>query len=482
MPANKELETAVLAVILDGRHRQAVHVARSSITSPLVFSERNHRIVWLAICDIDDHGHAVDANAVSELLSRQKFHDTITRLRRLEFGERASIPKFHDGYDDSTLAQIGGFNAVTDIAGSFIPASTLPRNVALLVDLFGKRVLIAKLREIADKAEMTPDAMPALLDLAGQAILDLGRGANTSQLYTAKEVWDETAAQMSEKANGGDAGGVKTGISGIDALLTQMRNGGLYLLAARPGCGKTSVALAITMNACMRGDGVLMFSLEVDRTDLNKKVISSLASVDFRDMDAGRLTREDQAAVDAAGDEFAKWPLQIMDTSDLTIGALRSIVKRRILEKDDIKLIVIDHMGLLMGSKKDQSEYEKVTEISRTLKVMCRELRKPILCLSQMSRDSEKGDSPRKPRLSDLRSSGALEQDADAVVFLHREGGEDSYRDISVHVAKNRFGPTGQTSLTFSPATMTIGDASAVGSGDRFQRGASEPSDQEDVF
>jgi len=482
VPSNKELESAVLSVILDGRHRQAVHTARASITTPLAFHERNNRIVWIAICDLDDHGHAVDAGSVAELLSRQKFHDTITRLKRLEFGERASIPKFDDGYDDSTLAQLGGFAVVSDMAAAFAPAGSLPRNVLLLVDLYGKRVLITKLREIADKAELTTDGMPALLDVAGQAILEMGRGVNTSQLYTAKQVWDETAAQMLDKANGGEAGGVKTGISGMDALLTQMRNGGLYLLAARPGCGKTSVALSICMNACMRGDGVLMFSLEVDRTDLNKKVISSLASVDFRDMDAGRLTREDQAAVDAAGAEFAKWPLQIMDNSDLTIGALRSIVKRRILEKDDVKLIVIDHMGLLMGSQKDQNEYEKVTEISRTLKVMCRELRKPILCLSQMSRDSEKGDTPRKPRLSDLRSSGALEQDADAVVFLHREGGDDAYRDISVHVAKNRFGPTGQTSLKFSPATMTIGEDAPIRSGERFEKMNSEPRPGEDLF
>jgi len=480
VPSNKELESAVLSVILDGRHRQAVHTARASITTPLAFHERNNRIVWIAICDLDDHGHAVDAGSVAELLSRQKFHDTITRLKRLEFGERASIPKFDDGYDDSTLAQLGGFAVVSDMAAAFAPAGSLPRNVLLLVDLYGKRVLITKLREIADKAELTTDGMPALLDVAGQAILEMGRGVNTSQLYTAKQVWDETAADLEKRANGAEDTGVKSGIVALDAKLTRFRDGGLYILAARPGAGKTSLALSIVSNVCAAGGGVLFFQLEIDRVDMAKKLISSLSAIDFRDIESGRLDPQSQTAVKQAGEQVAAYNLSIQDTSDLSITALRSAVKRRLLDKKDIRLIVVDYLQLLSVSKKDASEYDRVTEISRTLKVLARELRIPVLCLSQMSRDSEKGETPRKPRLADLRGSGSIEQDADSVLFLHRSGGEDQARAIDICVAKNRFGPTGEFAMTFHPATMMFSENG--GGGERFEKMNSEPRPGEDLF
>lgn len=172
---------------------------------------------------------------------------------------------------------------------------------------------------------------------------------------------------------------------------------------------------------------------------------------------------------------FKSWALDLMDVSDLTVQGLRSIVKRRMLESNNqLKLVVLDYLQLLNSARSDASEYEKVSEISRVLKVMARELRIPVLALSQMSRESEKGvgSAPRAPRLSDLRGSGSIEQDADAVIFIHRADSGDGpkahgeeCRRIQVIVAKNRFGPTGLANMHFFPAKM------------RFEMAAPEPSE-----
>jgi replicative DNA helicase len=156
-----------------------------------------------------------------------------------------------------------------------------------------------------------------------------------------------------------------------------------------------------------------------------------------------------------------------MDVSDLNVTGLRSIVKRRMLESDGkLKLVVVDYLQLLGGGRADMNEYEKVSEISRVLKVLARELRIPVLALSQMSRDSEKGatSTPREPRLSDLRGSGTIEQDADAVLFIHRvdqqgDGQDQPCRKMKVIIAKNRFGPTGWTPMHFFPAKMAFTQA-----------------------
>jgi replicative DNA helicase len=213
--------------------------------------------------------------------------------------------------------------------------------------------------------------------------------------------------------------------------------------------------------------GVLFFSLEVDRKDLVKKLLSAEARVEFRSLENGTLDSPEMERLAETATTFKTWPLDLMDVSDLTVQALRSIVKRRVLETNgQLKLVVLDYLQLLNSARSDANEYEKVSEISRVLKVMARELRIPVMALSQMSRESEKGASatPREPRLSDLRGSGSIEQDADAVIFIHRtdqgDGGSSSpgnveeCRNIKVVVAKNRFGPTGSASMHFFPAKM----------------------------
>jgi replicative DNA helicase len=494
-PHNVELERAILAVLLDGRHATAMHKVRAVIEHPLAFFQRDHRIIYLACLELDDAGHRVDAQAVAELLSRYDFRALLERIKhqqllldsdQLDSLGRARLRALYQrtvadeaaGYEDSALAAIGGFNSVTDLAAAFAPAAGIERNVTLLWDYYLKRRLIMRLQALCDKAHRTPESFPQLIDEGGQAVLDLGRLNKSSTVHGLDTVIDETIDDIQEHRDN-PLVGVKTGIADVDDKLMSLRPGGLYVLAARPGVGKTSLALKIVANIAGHSEekhGVLFFSLEVDRKDLVKKLISAEAGIEFKALENGVLDSAQESMLAETAKAFKTWKLSLMDVSDLTVQGLRSIVKRQMLETGgQLKLIVLDYLQLLNSSRSDANEYEKVSEISRVLKVMARELRIPVVALSQMSRESEKGASsaPREPRLSDLRGSGSIEQDADAVIFIHRsdagDGGKtDECRRIKVIVAKNRFGPTGHANMNFFPAKM------------RFEMAAREPEEDGD--
>jgi replicative DNA helicase len=522
-PHNKDLERAILSVLLDGRHATAIHKTRTLIEHPLAFFQRDHRIVYLACLELDDAGHRIDAGAVAELLSRYDFKAVLERLRnqqllldsdQLDRLGRARLRALYQRtdadlaaqFEDSALQAIGGFNAVNDLMDAVAPVSSLERNVTLLWDYYLKRRYISRLQTLCDKAYRTPDNFNQLIDESGQAILDLGRFNKSATVHGISGVVDETLDDIQNHINNPEVG-VKTGIADVDDKLMSLRPGGLYVLAARPGVGKTSLALKMVAHIAGHNEeknGVLFFSLEVDRKDLVKKLLSAEARVEFKSLENGTLGSSDMERLAETAKNFKDWLLDLMDVSDLTVQSLRSIVKRRMLETNgQLKLIVLDYLQLLNSSRSDINEYEKVSEISRVLKVMARELRIPVLALSQMSRESEKGvgSAPREPRLSDLRGSGSIEQDADAVLFIHRtdsaDGGASQQHDgeecrkIKVIVAKNRFGPTGSASLHFFPAKMRFEMAPREAQDDSSEvsyqqqkrtRRDSQPNQDEDLF
>ncbi len=482
LPHNLELERAVLSVLLDGRHAVAMQSARAVVEHTMGFFHRNHRMVYLACLELDDDGQRVDAGSVTELLSRYPFQAMIERLRQQQIlfdseqidglDRRRLRELYRRGPDESAaqfaesaLAALGGANAVFDLMQqAFGSAAGLKRNVELLWDYYLKRRLIQRLQGLCDKAYRTTDEFPKLLDEGNQAVLDLNRMNRLATVHGIAGVVDETIHRIVHQ-NENPEQAVKTGLEDVDNMLMSLRPGGLYVLAARPGVGKTSLALKIVANIAGNAEaqqGVLFFSLEIDRIDLLKKLLAAESGVDFKALDTGMVDSVQMEAIAKKGDELKLWNLNLMDVSDLTVHALRSVVKRQMLENQGkLKLVVLDYLQLLSSNKSDASEYEKVSEISRILKVMAMNLKIPVLALSQMSRDSEKGVStqPREPRLSDLRGSGSIEQDADAVIFMHRTDGgegskEDEVRKIKIIVAKNRFGQTGGSAMDFYPAKM----------------------------
>jgi replicative DNA helicase len=513
LPHNIELERSIIAVLLDGRHATAMHLARAVLPHPLAFFQRDHRIVYLACLDIDDQGSRVDGTAVGELLSRYDFKHAIEKLKHqealLESDQldsmspaalkgliRREAAAEAAGFEDSALAAIGGNNAVSDLSTLFSPVSSLDRNLKLLRDYYLKRRFIIRLSSLADRAYRTPDSFDQLLEGSSQTVLELGRMTQLATVHSISSTVDATLDKIEYDRQHPNEG-VKTGIADLDHKLMALRPGGLYVLAARPGAGKTSLALNIVGNVAGHQEspsGVLFFSLEVDRVDLVKKLLSAQAKLDFKNIESGLLEPPQQEQLYQASQELKNWQLDLMDVSDLTVNSLRSIVKRRMLEsKGALKLVVIDYLQLLNGSRPDMNEYEKVSEISRILKTLARELRIPVMALSQMSRDSEKGvnSTPREPRLSDLRGSGSIEQDADAVIFIHRmDQNNDTQRDMKIIIAKNRFGPTGHAFMHFRPAIMRFEQAAepfhdseeAEERASRHERLQTQPANNEDPF
>jgi len=483
-PHNHDLERSVLAVVLAGQHAVAAQKARPHVPHPLMFWHRDHRLVWLACLEIDDQGQLPDAPAVADLLSRLRFDAALDRLRQAQLMaesdelDRVAKDKLRRlwAWEDkdrtgvegeSALAALGGAQAVyamADAPGSF---SALERNCQLLRDYYLKRRLILRLSTITDESHVTTASFADLVTRSGQVILDLGRLDSTAAVHSMSTVAGETFEAIMERRDHPDEG-VRTGMADIDDKLMSLRPGGLYVLAARPGVGKTSLALRIVqgvVSAPEQAQSVLFFSLEVDRRDLAKKLIAAYGKLPFKDLDMGTLPDDQFNRLQETIEIIKHWPLEMMDVADLTVHALRAVVRRRQLETNyGLKLVVIDYLQLLQGSSREQEEYAKISEISRVLKLISRECKVPVLALSQMSRDSEKGSAPREPRLSDLRGSGSIEQDADAVLFIHRSDNEDregpdAYRSIKIILAKNRFGPTGTTLMHFYPAKLAFEQA-----------------------
>jgi replicative DNA helicase len=475
-PHNLDLERTVLGTILAGDHATAIHVLRQHAPHPLAFWTRDHQILYHGILELDDQGARPDAASVAELLARWPYGALMERIRRqqllldddrLDGLDRTTLRELlrrdaeAGDLAGSALAAVGGSAAIFELSGLASPTG-LKRNCELIADYHQKRRLIRKLTGIADRAHLTTDGFPTLADAANQAVLELTRTAGVAQTHSVQAVAADTLKAIADR-NANPEDGLVTGITDLDKRLMSLRPGGLYILAARPGVGKTSLALKIVENICNRleqGGSVLFFSLEVDRVDLMKKMLSAASGVDFGKLDAGNVTPDEWQRIEQAAERVRDWRFDLMDVTDLTVHGLRSVVKRRLLETPEspLRLVVIDYLQLLNPSRGDMSEYERVSEATRVLKILAKNERLPVVCLSQMSRDSEKGASSgaREPRLSDLRGSGSIEQDADAVLFIHLVEQDEAAgrRTIKVILAKNRFGPQGFAMLDFLPAMM----------------------------
>lgn len=515
-PHSNEVERAVLAVLLQGEHAAAMHVVREKLAHPLGFFHRDHRIIYQICLDLDDEARRVDATAIAERLQSTAFGVIVERLRQQQYLQEAdqldgmgrerlkSLYRYRDedaakNYEESTLAAIGGFDTLVDLMGAYSSAAGLGANAESIKDLYLKRQLIRRLGGVVDNAYRSPDPFKTLVEVASADVLALSRRADGSQIYSVETVVEETLTAIGERQANPDVG-VQTGFVGLDNRLMSLRPGGLYVLAARPGVGKTSFALSMVDNVLASSEEhVLFFSLEVDRVDLVKKLLTGAARIDFAKIESGLLSPEETEALGAAADELRSKKLDLMDVSDLTVQGLRSVIKRHQLEVGGrLALVVIDYLQLLSSSRPSQTEYEKVSEITRTLKVLAKELRLPVVALSQLNRESERGGQPRPPRVSDLRGSGSVEQDADAVIFLHQESGQDDDqtrqegRSLKIIVAKNRFGPMGESDVRFFPARQRFVEV-PTGEEGGSQDGApahvrtsarydDQPSDEENLF
>ena len=315
-------------------------------------------------------------------------------------------------------------------------------------DKYNLRLLMNTAKEIMDSV-VKSDAEPAeLLNFAEQKIFDIRRGKETKGLQKINEIIVQTFDRLDElnSQNGEEYSGVPTGIKDLDRVIMGLNRTDFILLAARPGMGKTSFALNIAHHVgVVKQKKVAFFSLEMSKEQLVSRMLSTEGRIPGQTLRLGKLNDDEWTRLIEAGDVLSKSQIYIDDTPAITIPEMKAKLRRL----KGVDLVIIDYLQLMSGTKRTDNRVQEISEITRNLKVLAKEMDVPILTLSQLSRASEQR-TDHKPMLSDLRDSGSIEQDADIVLFLYRDGyyangevSEDCDKNSGeCIVAKNRHGET----------------------------------------
>ncbi|MBR3742116.1 MAG: replicative DNA helicase [Clostridia bacterium] len=357
-----------------------------------------------------------------------------------------------------TLPGVGGIEYLIELT-QFVPTTVNAKDyIRIVSEKSTLRRLITASGEISQVSYAQEQELPQVLSFAEKKIFDIVmRRDGGEDLQHIRDVLTSTYEQMEELARlKGGVSGVPTGFYGLDSLLTGLHGGELVLVGARPSMGKTSFAINMATNAARKGKKVAVFSLEMPREQIAMRILCGDARVNMQSVRKGLLRDEDWMKLARALAPLAASEMYIDDTSGLTPGQLRSRC-RRLMMDHGLDLIIVDYLQLMGSDGKAESRQVEVSEISRSLKGIAKELNVPLVACAQLSRANEKrGGNSLRPMLSDLRDSGSIEQDADVVMFLHREAyykrnDPDAQPDniAEVIVAKQRNGPLGTVKLAF---------------------------------
>ncbi len=355
-----------------------------------------------------------------------------------------------------TLDGVGGVDYLVDLS-TFVPTT---QNVSYYIRIVKEKSTLRKLieasRQIMRDSYSQQDDLQSILDRSEKAIFDIVmQRTGEENLRPIKEILPVTYLQMEEYAKTkGGVTGVPTGYYALDNLLTGLHGGELILIGARPSMGKTSFAINIACHAAAKQKKVAVFSLEMPREQIAMRMLSGDARVSMQNIRQGKLRDEEWVKLAHAAGPLAVSEVYIDDTAALSPAMLRSRCRRMMMEKGGLDLIVIDYLQLMKSDSKAESRQIEVSEISRSLKAIAKELKVPLVACAQLSRANTQRQV-KKPMLSDLRDSGSIEQDADVVMFLHREGYYDDtipaeQKNIAeVIIAKQRNGPTETVKLAW---------------------------------
>ena len=335
--------------------------------------------------------------------------------------------------------------------------------VQIVLDKSLMRQVAAAAGSISAMVQEGSGAAGDMLEAAEQKVYAIRRGRSAQNMVTVGMVLQDVMAHLAElTASGGKTlPGLSTGLSAVDAKINGLNKSDLLLLAARPGMGKTSMALNVALSAAREsGKTVAIFSLEMSREQLVTRLIASEGLVENTRLVTGNLRESDWQRIAEAASSLSRMDIRIDDNPLLTVADMNAKCRRL----ENLGLVVIDYLQLMTSaggkSYAGENRQQAVSDISRMLKIMAKELQVPVLCLSQLSRANEKRDDKR-PMLSDLRESGAIEQDADIVLFLYRDdyyNSDSEKRNVAeCIVAKNRHGETGKVELRWMPEYTAFG-------------------------
>ena len=345
------------------------------------------------------------------------------------------------------LESTGGVTYLTELVNSVPTAANIEAYANIIRDASVKRSLISAAAEI-NELVFNESEVADILDRSEQLLYSVSQDRLRQDFIPIKDTLEVTFERLDELSrNRGELRGVPTGLPSIDKMLSGLQKENLIILAARPSVGKSSFAINIAQHAATtKRFGIAVFSLEMGREMIVDRMISGQAGIDNWKIATGNLDQEDFEKYGVAAGELAEAPIYIDDTPGISVLEMRTKTRRLMLEHK-IDLVIVDYLQLIKA-RTSESRVQEVSEISQGLKNLAREMKVPVLALSQLSRAVEQRGGDKKPQLSDLRDSGSIEQDADIVMFLFRPNEEDR-QSMKLIVAKHRNGPTGEVDLFF---------------------------------
>lgn len=419
LPQNIEAEQSVIgSMILD---KNSVAEA-SEILRDEDFYRENHKLIF---------------GAIMELYQKDMPVDMITLIDHLRSTDK--------------IEGAGGITYITELCNSVPSTVNLHSYIEIVKNKAVLRKLIKSSNEIIDESYSLQDNVPKVLDSAEKKIFDIAQNKSTNDFEALSTVLERGFTEIERLYNNkGEVSGVSSGFPELDAKTSGFQKGDMVLVAARPSMGKTTFALNLAEYAALRqGKSIVIFSLEMSKEQLAYKLLCSEANVDMLKLRTGNLEDSDWDNIAKASGPLAEAKMYIDDTAGISVMEMRSKC-RRIKIEHGIDMIVIDYLQLMSGS--GESRQQEVSEISRSIKALAKEMQCPIIALSQLSRAPEQRTDHR-PMLSDLRESGSIEQDADIVMFLYRdEYYDEETEDKNVAeciISKQRNGPTGTVKLAW---------------------------------
>ena len=376
--------------------------------------------------DLDASGRALDLNSVV--------------LRLQEKGQ---------------LEAAGGLDYIIALVDGAVSSAGVKTYIETIQDKYQLRRLIETADQIRETAMDSADSLDDILSQSESAVMDVTRRTRGTDFLSSREIVDRVLEQLKELRNTSGITGIRTGYTDLDKMTNGFQRGDLIILAARPAMGKSALALNLAVQAARRNPGaVAVFSLEMPADSIMKRMLSSESKVQSGKLRDGRLSNEEMNRLFEAGNGLAESQIYLDDTGSIKVNQIFSKCRKLKSEQDSLSMIVIDYLQLITGSRSD-SRQQEVSEISRSLKILAKEMDCPVIALSQLSRKVE-DRTGHEPQLSDLRESGSIEQDADIVMFLYRENYYDKDKEaqeqievVDLSLAKHRNGAIGKIQLAF---------------------------------
>ena len=381
-------------------------------------------------------------NIMSSMFENKEKVDTVSLSTKLK--------------DFGVYDKIGGLDYIMQLANATISANNTGEYISIIRNKSLARHVIKVGEEISNDAFDSSVSVDEMLENVERKVTEVTRSKTSSDFLSGEVVFDSTIKHIQAiQEAGSDITGVRTLYSDLDSKTAGFQKGDLIIVAARPSMGKTALALNLAMNSASVTPGaVAIFSLEMPAEQVATRILAAKSKVEIQKLRTGTLNDEEWSRINIAAQELKKQNFYIDDTPGIKVSEMYAKA-RKLAQDKGLYMIVVDYIQLIQATGKSDSRQQEVSEISRRLKAMARELGVPLIALSQLSRSVE-ARQDKRPMLSDLRESGALEQDADLVLFLYRdayynreENAENTREDVELLIAKHRNGATGKVTLAF---------------------------------